>query len=1245
MEKRIISIILVLSFVLSVFPSFGNLAFAASTDRSGTSHATIAVDQTWSNPGKSVDIDLVITENPGILGATLVVSWDDGLTLSADASGDAFDHMTYQAPSRYSAEGTNFLWYGTEIYEKKLGTILTLTFSVSDDVENDDILAVNVGYTLGDVVDEDDNDVVIDITNGYVRAINYLPGDVTGDGRVNSRDLVRLSQFISDGCTNDADGYNANVVENACDVNGDGRINARDLIKLSQYVSDGSKTDPNGFNAVLMPAQLPECNHSDLTKTPQKAATCTEDGNIDYWQCQKCKKRFSDANAADEITMTESLIPAKGHTEVTDKAVPPSCTETGLTEGKHCSVCNAVLVAQTEVPVVDHTPGNAATCTKDQTCTICGKVLKSANGHIPGVKATCTEPQRCTVCKEILTNATGHHLNYIEEREPKDEKDLGNRAYWQCSVCKKCYSDESSTHEISVADTVWKTYLVYFFDLENDTHTIRAYKQSEVLSLKNIAPAEMKGYDFNGWHTSENFTNDNKVSFIPAGTTGIVNLFANRSLHEYKITKLGLGREESDSYTVDKGYKLTTPKWKESAGSGDCLIFSHWSDENGDKITEISAGTIGDRTIEANWIYKENYAVSNKNKYTYVNGVIDQYGRYSFIYEIGVIKDLVLSRQHSYTFDGLTEHTEAETKTYTVGASSGKAVAKTISSVVSSSSEMANISKHTTSHTAGWEIGAKWRPEVEFEGIKVSAWEVSGGYSKTDTDVYEETGFSSENNYNENGTEDEVRATIDYYSEESASRTVSETFIPGVTPVGNYTWARLMDVKVYAIVTYNPYTGNYVFDTYSVPTNVHDGLLYTLPTDLEYDINIVSGDVLDFEIPFDEIPEMFYTVEYNANGGTGEIYKSVHELGVSSTLFENKFTKNGYTFIGWNTSPDGNGTTYTDKYRIDKDLTVAGETITLYAMWEPIPYTVQWNSSTGYSISVERTASPNVGAFTGSIASGDTVYYGDVLKITYTNNIGYSITTHGMETIEVMGDISSSMIYATATINTYTIEYNANGGSGTTDPSYHTYGQSNNLSKNGFTRHGWTFIGWSTDPSATIATYSDGQYVINMTTEANTTITLYAVWKIETQKSYLLLDERYFDIGCVNKSFAFAEKLGDYFNISDLINAGYSKIDVTFTYNIRVDGDHFKTDSKGWYGYMMSDGVINNIDRMFYESDTVKMDHNAYASFSYSGSTDIINLTNGSDYVGISIWIHPWGGLDFSNKGTISDVKVNVNFV
>ena len=53
--------------------------------------------------------------------------------------------------------------------------------------------------------------------------------------------------------------------------------------------------------------------------------------------------------------MKQEVIPATGHTEVIDAAKAATCTETGLTEGKHCSVCEKVLEKQEVVPAKGHT--------------------------------------------------------------------------------------------------------------------------------------------------------------------------------------------------------------------------------------------------------------------------------------------------------------------------------------------------------------------------------------------------------------------------------------------------------------------------------------------------------------------------------------------------------------------------------------------------------------------------------------------------------------------------------------------------------------------------------------------------------------------------------------------------------------------------------------------------------------------------------------------------------------------------
>ena len=88
----------------------------------------------------------------------------------------------------------------------------------------------------------------------------------------------------------------------------------------------------------------------------------------------------------------------------------------------------------------------------------------------------------------------------------------------------------------------------------------------------------------------------------------------------------------------------------------------------------------------------------------------------------------------------------------------------------------------------------------------------------------------------------------------------------------------------------------------------------------------------------------------------------------------------------------------------------------------------------------------------------------------------------------------NTTLYAKWTGISYTVKYDANGGTGTTADSSHTYGTAKALTANGFTNGVKKFLGWSKTKTATTATYSDGESVKNLTTTDGDTVTLYAIW-------------------------------------------------------------------------------------------------------------------------------------------------------
>jgi len=240
--------------------------------------------------------------------------------------------------------------------------------------------------------------------------------------------------------------------------------------------------------------EIPAKGHTEELRNA-KAATCTEPGYTGDTYCKTCGEKLEAGETIDALghkwdegkvttaatcenagvktytctvcqeTKTEAIT-ATGHTSVSVPGKPATCTETGLTAGTKCSVCDAILSGMEEIPATGHNwnageittaptcedkgvmtytctnegcsetktekipalghkeetiPSKAATCTEPgltagTKCSVCGTVIKAqevipAKGHtpetIPGKAATCTEPgltdgTKCSVCGTVI---------------------------------------------------------------------------------------------------------------------------------------------------------------------------------------------------------------------------------------------------------------------------------------------------------------------------------------------------------------------------------------------------------------------------------------------------------------------------------------------------------------------------------------------------------------------------------------------------------------------------------------------------------------------------------------------------------------------------------------------------------------------------------------------------------------------------------------------------------------------------
>ena len=273
--------------------------------------------------------------------------------------------------------------------------------------------------------------------------------------------------------------------------------------------------------------------HSYGNSVVTKQPTCTSEGTK-IKTCTKCN-----------VTVTEKL-PAKGHTAVTDKGYPATCTTAGKTDGSHCSVCNTVIKVQTVIYatghkssgwIVDKAASIGVKGSKHKECTVCKKVLETA--EIPALS-------RISISKASVTLSTSTYAYDGKAKKPGVTVKLNGKTLKNGTDYTVSYSNNTKVGTATVKITgkgnytgsVSKTY-----NIKNN------FKKATISGISN------KSY------TGKNITQSITVKYngktLKNGTDYTVSCSNNKSIGTATVKIAGKG---SYTGTITKTFKINPAK-------------------------------------------------------------------------------------------------------------------------------------------------------------------------------------------------------------------------------------------------------------------------------------------------------------------------------------------------------------------------------------------------------------------------------------------------------------------------------------------------------------------------------------------------------------------------------------------------------------------------------------------------------------------------------------------------------------
>lgn len=280
------------------------------------------------------------------------------------------------------------------------------------------------------------------------------------------------------------------------------------------------------------------------------------------------------------------------------------------------------------------------------------------------------------------------------------------------------------------------------------------------------------------------------------------------------------------------------------------------------------------------------------------------------------------------------------------------------------------------------------------------------------------------------------------------------------------------------------------------PTDENVGTIYPAGSKFEY-LPGYDNETIQFEAQWN--PNTV-SISYDANGGTGTMAGATYTYDGSIFAYllpgaDGSLSKDGYRFIGWCENADGSSEIMSEGDQYSLDFSKGNQDITLYAIWEPNAYSIRFNGNGGTGEMANQAG----------ISSEPTILNPN--QFTSIDQMFAGWSTTGTGTVQYVD--RASFDYKASTNNQvvdlfaiwtklYKLAFDANGGGGNMDTLLNGMdGIGQTLPECAFTKEGFVFKGWATNPYTLTAEYQPGDSFTYSPQTAGETVTLYAIWEAE----------------------------------------------------------------------------------------------------------------------------------------------------